>query len=456
MITSQYQGNGVQQGADINSIIASLFQGAGQNAQNPFGLAGLASMNPLASQPGLATGAGVAPQGFNLADILGTIAQGAAQVLPGLLIGLLSAQPQVQQIARQGDSAGAGVTPQSLLNFGIRTPIGNVGVGLFGNTPQFGAQTGAGVAPQGFDFTQILTQILTTVAQSAAQALPGLLMDLLSAHPQIQQIARQTGAAGGVNPQSLFNFGASTPIGNIGLGLFGNTPQLGAQAGIGVSPQGFNFADIINSVAQSAAQRLPSLLMSLLSAHPQMQQLARQGALGGVNPQGLGNMGINTPVGGAGMGLFGSMPQFGMQPGAAVSPQGIDFSAILNTVAQTAAQALPGLLMSLLSAHPQIQQLARQGGVNPQSLLNIGINTPFGGAGLGLFGNAPQFGTQQGAAVSPQGFDFASILNTVAQSAAQALPGLLMSLLSANPQIRQMAAQGIDPSQQQASRGMMH
>ena len=287
-----------------------------------------------------------------------------------------------------------------------------------------------GVIPEGLDLNSIIGSII--------QALPGQIIGILSAHPQVQQLAR-----GGVTPQSLFNVGVNTPFGGAGLGVFDSRPQLGAQYAAGVAPQGFDFGQIISTVAQTAAQHLPGLLMSLLSAHPQFQQLARQ--TGGVNPQSLFNVGINTPIGSAGIGLFDNKPQLAGQYGAGVAPQGIDFGQIFSTVAQGAVQVLPGLLMSLLSAHPQIQQLARQtGGVNPQSLFNVGINTPIGSAGIGLFDNKPQFAGQYGAGVAPQGFDFGQIINTVAQSAAQALPGLLMSLLSAHPQVPQLTAQGID------------
>lgn len=385
-------------------------------------------------------GAGVAPQGFDLGSIISTVAQGAAQALPGLLMSLLSSQPQLQQLAGQGGAAG--VAPQSLFNLGINTPFGGAGIGLFDNKPQVGMQSGGGVAPQGFD----LGGLISTIAGGAAKVLPGLLMGLLSAHPQFQQLAAQSGGSG-VAPQSLFNFGVNTPFGGAGIGLFDNKPQVGTQSGAGVAPQGFDLGSIINTVAGGVAKALPGLLMGLLSSQPQLQQLAAQGGASGVAPQSLFNLGINTPFGGAGIGLFDNKPQFGAQAGAGVSPQGFNLGDIISTVAGGAIKVLPGLLMGLLSAHPQLQQLAAQGGtggVAPQSLFNFGVNTPFGGVGLGLFDNKPQFGGQAGAGVAPQGFDFTNILNTIAQTAAQALPNLISGLLSAHPQSQQMAAQGID------------
>jgi hypothetical protein len=119
-------------------------------------------------------------------------------------------------------------------------------------------------------------------------------------------------------------------------------------------------------------------------------------------------------------------------PSGGVSPQDFDLGAIVTTVAQGAAQVLPGLIMSLLSAHPQIQQLSKQGaagGVNPQSLINLGLSTPFGGGSVGLFGTNPQMGAQQSAGVSPQGFDLASIAQTVASAIAPQIPAIVSSAM---------------------------
>jgi hypothetical protein len=293
----------------------------------------------------------------------------------------------------------------------------------------FGA-VNSGVSPQGVD----IGAIVNAVAQSAAQALPGLLLSLLSTHPQIQQVARQGGLTAGVNPQSQFGIG--------GIG-FNN------QSGAGVSPQGFDLSTVVNSVAQSAAQALPGLLHSLLSAHPQIQQIARQGA---INPQNQFSFGANQQFGDGGFNAFNRSQFYGQQnygqQSAGVSPQGFDLGAIVNSVAHSAAQALPGLLLSLLSAHPQIQQIARHGGatfggVHQQGLFGAGANTPFSAGGLNIFdNNRSQFGGQQNTGAASQGVDLNAIVNSVAQSAAQALPGLLLNLLSAHPQINQIARQG--------------
>jgi hypothetical protein len=129
-------------------------------------------------------------------------------------------------------------------------------------------------------------------------------------------------------------------------------------------------------------------------------------------------------------GLSSGFLPFGATPPAGVSPQGFDFGQFAQQLAGQAAQALPGLIMGLLSAHPTIgpQLRAQSAGVSPQGF-NFGIQTPIGGIGFGLSGAAPQVG------VSPQGFDFGQFAQQLAGQAAQALPGLIMGLLSAHPTI---------------------
>lgn len=254
-------------------------------ANTPFGGLGLGLFDHQPQLAGLNAGANaganLAPQGFNVdfGNIIKTIAQSAAQALPGLLISLLSAHPQLQQLTRQGGAGGGNLAPQSLINVGANTPFGGFGIGLFDNKPQVGVQPGAGAgfAPQGFNLD--FGSIIHTIAQTAAQALPGLLISLLSSHPQLQQLAGQAnvGGAGGVAPQSLINFGANTPLGGFGIGLFDNKPQLGTQFGAGVAPQGIDFGEIIRNVAQNAAQALPTLLTNVLATLPQTQQLAAHG-----------------------------------------------------------------------------------------------------------------------------------------------------------------------------------
>ncbi|HEX8610738.1 MAG TPA: hypothetical protein VF800_05560 [Telluria sp.] len=128
-----------------------------------------------------ANGAGLAPQGIDLHSIIGTVAQHAAQILPDLLMGLLSSHPQLSQIVRPAGAAG--ISPQS---FSFSTPLFQLGVS--GSQPQVPVGAGvAGFAPQGID----LRSILGVVASGAAQALPVLLTSLLKAHPQAPQLAAQ-------------------------------------------------------------------------------------------------------------------------------------------------------------------------------------------------------------------------------------------------------------------------
>jgi hypothetical protein len=252
----------------------------------------------------------------------------------------------------------------------------------------FSAQPG-GVAPQGFDFGKLLENI----AGQAAQALPGIIMGLLSADPTIGPQVR----AQGVAPQSLVNFGFQTPIGGGGISMFDAAPSAG------VTPQGFDFGGLLKTVAGHAAQMLPGLIMGLLSADPVIgPQLRAQG----VAPQSLINIGL-----------------LGAGPSAGVAPQGFDFGSLLKK----AVQVLPGVVMALLAADPVVGPQLKAQGVAPQSLFNIGVQTPFFGGGLSMFDAPPSPG------VTPQGFDFGKLARQLAEEAAKAIPGIITSLLSATP-----------------------
>src|SRR5215471_20086323 len=158
----------------------------------------------------------------------------------------------------------------------------------------------------------------------------------------------------------------------------------------GVSPQGFDFGQFAQQLAGQAAQALPGLIMGLLAAHPTVgpQLRAQMAGPQGVSPQSLINLGFQSPFGGGGFSLFGATPQAG------VSPQGFDLGQFAQQLAGQAAQALPGLIMGLLAAHPTIgpqlrAQSAGPQGVSPQSLINLGFQSPFGGGGFSLFGATP-------------------------------------------------------------------
>ena len=203
-----------------------------------------------------------------------------------------------------------------------------------------------------------------------------------------------------------------------------------------LEPQGIDFASIARGVASTIAPTLPVLIASLLSTHPQMQQLASHAALHQMLPQ-------------------QSQPQFAAN-GAVLAPQGIDFAGIAREVAKTVLPALPGLIGSLLSAQPHLVQAAARSAVAPQSFSPQGFD--FAGIarevaktvlpalpGLisGLLSAQPHL-VQAAArsAVAPQGFDFAGIAREVAKTVAPTLPSLIASLLSTQPHLAQPADQG--------------
>ena len=182
------------------------------------------------------------------------------------------------------------------------------------------------------------------------------------------------------------------------------------QPSAGVSAQGFDLGQLAQQVADQAIRALPGVILGLLSTHPAF------GRAQGVAPQSLINIGLQTPFGGGGIKLFGAEP--------GVSPQGIDLGKIGQQVLNGVVQALPGLIFSVLGAHPVIGPQMRANGVSPQSLINFGVQTPFGGGGASLFNSAP--------GVSPQDFDLGQLAQ---QIAGQFLPTLIMGLLSANPAV---------------------
>ena len=280
----------------------------------------------------------------------------------------------------------------------------------------FGAGAG-GVSPQGFDFGQFAQQI----AGQAAQALPGLIMGLLSANPVVgQQLRAQSVAPQGFDlgqfAQQIAGQAAQALPGLI-TGLLAAHPVVGQQvraqsavpraaAPQEISPQGFDFGQFAQQIAGQAAQALPGLIMGLLSANPMIVQQAR--------PQSFA-------------------PQ-SAAPSSFMTPQGFDFGQLAQQIAGQAAHVLPGLLMGLLSANPVVgpqlrAQSAAAPGVSPQSLLNLGVNTPFGGGGISLFGSAPTAG------VTPQGFDFGQLAQQIAGQVATTLPSVIMSILSSRPMV---------------------
>jgi hypothetical protein len=261
----------------------------------------------------------------------------------------------------------------------------------------------AGVSPQGFDFAQLAQQI----AAQIFPLLPGLVTSVLSAHPTIGPQLRAQGASphAGV-PQPPYNFGFSTPPGVGGIGPFGATPSLG------FVPQGIDFGQIAQQIASQVLPILPGLVLGVLSAHPV------------IGPQLRGQS---------------AAPQAAVPFG--LTPQGFDPSQLVQQVLKTALPLLPVLITSLLSAHPalapQYQAQSALPGLAPQSLFNFGVNTPTGGAGIGLFGAAPSAGN------GPQGFDVNHLTQQIAGQVVPILPGLITSILSSNPVLSaQLQARG--------------
>jgi hypothetical protein len=246
----------------------------------------------------------------------------------------------------------------------------------------FVAPSVAGFSPQGFDFGQVTQQI----AAQILPILPGLVTSVLSAHPTIgPQMRAQTFA-----PQSPFNFGVNTPLGGTGLGLFG------------AAPQGTDFGQVAQQIAGQVIPILPGLVLGVLSAHPV------------IGPQ-LRGQGASPP---------GASPFNVMQ-------QGYDPNQLVQQIVKTAVPLLPIFITSLLSAHPGLGsqwqgQSVLPNGFSSQSPFNFGINTPIGGAGVGLFGTAPMAGA------APQGIDLSNLTQQIAGQVVPILPGLITSILSTN------------------------
>ena len=267
---------------------------------------------------GGSAGGGVSPQGFDLGQFAQQLAGQAAQALPGLIMGLLSAHPTI----------GAQVRAQSA-------------------SPQ-------GVSPQGFHFGQFAQQL----AGQVGPMLPGLIMGLLSAHPTIgAQVRAQSASPQGVSPQSLFNVGINTPFGGGGISLFGASPAAG------VSPQGFDLGQFAQQLAGQVGPMLPSLIMGLLSAHPTIgaQVRAQSASPQGVSPQGFDFGQFAQQLAGQAaqalpgliMGLLSAHPTigaqvraqsaspFGASPAAGVSPQGFDLGQFAQQLAGQVGPMLP-------------------------------------------------------------------------------------------------------------------
>jgi hypothetical protein len=260
--------------------------------------------------------AGLTPQGFDFGQIAQQIAGQVLPVLPGLVLGVLSAHPTIGAQLRSQSALLPGFPPQTSFGIGVNTPLGGAGFGLSGATPT------PGFMPQGFDFNQIAQQIVGQLLP----VLPGLILGVLSAHPTIgPQLRGQVTA-----PQ------AATPV--------------------GFAPQGFDINQLVQQIVKTATSLIPTLISSVLAAHPTLgpQLRAQSWSPQGFAAQSPPNFSVNTPLGGAGLGLPGSTPQ-------AVTPQGLDFGQLTQQIVGQVIPVLPGLITSLLSANPVLsaQQQAR-------------------------------------------------------------------------------------------------
>jgi hypothetical protein len=150
------------------------------------------------------------------------------------------------------------------------------------------------------------------------------------------------------------------------------------------SPLGFDLGDLVNTVVP--------IVLSTLSANPQ------------VSPQGFGFQ-VQTPFGGLGLGVNSAQPQ--------IRPQGFDLGGLLQQIVPIVVKTA----VSALSATPQVGQR-----LNPQSF-GFQVQTPFGGAGLGVSSAQPQ--------IQPQGFDIGGLLQQIVPIAVHAA----LSALAASPQV---------------------
>jgi hypothetical protein len=246
-----------------------------------------------------------------------------------------------------------------------------------------------------------------------------------------QQIAQQA------VPLILSQLSAQPQVQPAGVSPYAATPQL--------SPQGFNFAQFAQHAAPIAAQVVQHVLpviFSLLAAQPQLQAQS------------------------AAASPFGAAPQ--------LTPQGINFGQIAQHVAPVAGKVLetaPPLILGLLAAQPQLQ--SQPAGVSPygaapqltpQGLVGnlIGGLAPGLGQGIGGAFGQGQLGGQIGnllgglgsllpfqaaPQLTPQGINLAQIAQHIAPIAGQviqhALP-LIFSLLAAQPQLQAQSA-GVSP-----------
>jgi hypothetical protein len=283
------------------------------------------------------------PQGIEFAHIAQQVAGETAQVLPGLISGLLWSHPQIrQQTLQSATSSPFGYGMQGVNGFGWPGVSSLQGQFGFTNQQSFnpGMQTFfGGISPQQ---QNIVGQIAQEVAWAAAQALPVVISGLLSSHLQLRQQNMQFGnswqqayevpssfSTYGISPFQALN---TTPFQTQNIGQIVQQAlahQLGQQTSQfgGAYPQGYGFQGGygygINSLNPSQ-QDLSNLVQQAV-AHQIRQQTMQ---FGGVSPQ----------VYGMSTGSFGT------------TPQQQELSHLTHQISNLVAQQIPNIVTGALSS----------------------------------------------------------------------------------------------------------
>jgi len=168
----------------------------------------------------------------------------------------------------------------------------------------------------------------------------------------------------------------------------------------GTAPLGFDLGDIVRDITKEAVKVLPGVVLALLTTNP---TLSAQFKSQSTSPQFI-SVGIK---------LFNDTPN--------LDPMGLNFGKLLKGIADQALSMVPGMLIGLLSANPAVKQQLRVQGVSAQSLINIGIDTPFGSGTFGVLDALP--------GVSAQGFDLDQLIDIVTGEAKRAIPTIVNGLL---------------------------
>lgn len=291
---------------------------------------------------------------------------------------------------------------------------------------QAGQQPGT-FQPQGGDFGSIAQQIAGRVAQN----LPGLIMHVMASSPLAQQFRQQVASAWqggqsqnmpGQDSQNYGGLGLNQLSSGYGGGAGFGQQNAGQQYGQQFQPQ--QFGQLQPQHQQYGQQSQPQQFGGQLQ--PQHQQQGQQ-----FQPQQFGgqHQQHGQQFQPQQFGQFHSQHYGQLQPqqfGGQLQQQGIDV-AVVQQIAGTVAQHLPGLILNLLASSPQLSQALRQ-----QAALQMGNYG--GGAGINPLGAGQQSGYLQ-----QQGSEFAQ---QVAGTIAQHLSGHIMSVLASSPQLSESGGAG--------------